>query len=321
MLRLRRWNKLPCDVSIKRWSSNKAQSHKELTGFQKLKLWMQPFMDGTKGLYVENKQAWEIRRRIKQNDSSSQLTRQEMMVLRQAHRDLIKSLPLLLFFAVPLVGYAAPLIGYRFPKQLLPWQFWRPSQKTEFFQEDAQARAHFYPQLVDMLLQMEKKDKCLQEMMALHGSKGLDPVQVTELIPFFDDKTQGPASISVLPRKHLIVLARSIALTPSFAWVWNFAQRPMIIKYLETRMEQLRVDDVMLLEEGIEELSLAELEFACEERGIVEGYGSIVDLRRGLKEWLAMYDPNEIVNLPTSLLLHAPALMNPSSPSKYKTMK
>ncbi|TMW60227.1 hypothetical protein Poli38472_000269 [Pythium oligandrum] len=284
---------------------------KELSPFQKLQKWMQPFVSGSKALYLENKQAWEIRSRLKASPETAALTRQEMMLLRQAHRDLLKSLPLLIFFAIPLVGYAAPVIGYQFPKQLLPWQFWRPDQKTQFFREDAQARANFYPELIKLLEQIDRKDDCLKEMLALHEDKreGLDPAQVSELEPFF----VGPAALSALSRHHVQVLARSIALVPAFSWALQLAPRSTLENYLERRVEQLRVDDAMLLKEGIDNLSLSELEFACEERGIVEGYGDISALQAALKDWMAMYNPKNAQSFPPSLLLHAPALMKPTT--------
>lgn len=105
-------------------------------------------MAGSKGLYHENKQAWALRCRVKECQRQANLNRREMLLLRQAHRDLLKSLPLLAFFCVPLLGYAAPLLGHQFPKQLLPWQFWRPGQQTQFLREDVEAKAATYPQLI-----------------------------------------------------------------------------------------------------------------------------------------------------------------------------
>lgn len=286
---------------------------KELSLYQRLQKWLQPFVHGSKALYNENKMAWQIRARLKQQagEKNNVLTRQEMMILRQAHRDLLKSLPLLAFFCVPLAGYAAPLIGYQFPKQLLPWQFWRPDQRTQFFAEDAQAKAAFYPELRALLLQMDRKQKCLDEMLARNQNEGLNPAEVAELTPFFD--ANGPAHLDQLSRHHLLVLSRSIALFPAFSWIVQLLPKNYLLQYLERRVEALHVDDQMLLREGIDSLSLSELEFACEERGIVSGYGNIEDMRASLKEWLAMYDadhcdPSKGQLFPSSLLLHAPAL-------------
>lgn len=300
---------------------------KELTPFQKLQKMMQPFMQGSKALYQENKTAWKIRQRLKQSTgdgkSAPQLTRQEMLVLRQAHRDLLKSLPLLALFCVPLLGYVAPVIGFQFPKQLLPSQFWRPDQKTQFLREDAQARAAYYPELVQLLLQIDRKDKCLQEMLAAAKAKeasadaGLLPVQVSELVPFF----QEPAALSKLSRHHVHVLSQSIALVPAFASLLKLVPAEIILKQLEKRTDQLSVDDQMLLKEGIDDLSLSELEFACEERGITSGYGDIEALRSALREWLSMYDTDHLQApaFPTSLLLHAPALARFSTQDEETT--
>ena len=79
-------------------------------------------------------------------------------------------------------------------------------------------------------------------------------------------------------------------------------------------MAELWADDQQLLKEGVEELSLEELEFACHERGIVTQYGQTETLRDALKAWLSMYDTDHLdpastpQKLPSSLLLHAPAL-------------
>ncbi|KAG1695660.1 hypothetical protein DVH05_019399 [Phytophthora capsici] len=293
---------------------------KELSPYQKLQKWLQPFVAGSKGLYQENKQAWALRRRLKESNGKAQLTRREMLLLRQAHRDLLKSLPLLAFFCVPLVGYAAPLLGYQFPKQLLPWQFWRPDQKTQFFQEDVEARAKSYPELAELLLQIGHKDNTLKEMLALAdkaGQGGLRPAQVAELTPFFE----GPAALHTLSSKHIHVLAEGSALFPSFAVLNKLLMQSQLEKRLSRRMEELAVDDQQLLKEGVDDLSLSELEFACQERGLVTQYGEIEALRDALKEWLSMYDTDHFdpaanpQRFPPSLLLHAPALSRFDGPA------
>lgn len=287
---------------------------KELSAFQRLQKWMQPFVQGSKELFLENKQAWQIRSRLKASGGDAVLTRREMMVLRQAHRDLVKSLPLLVFFAIPLVGYAAPLVGYQFPKQLLPWQFWRPDQKTEFFRQDAEAKAAFYPELVKLLIQIDNKEKCLSEL--LETKSGLNPAQMGEFAPFFDEN--GPAGLGKLSGHHVHALTRSVALFPAFSALTQLIPKSYLQQHLAKRVDELRVDDQMLLKEGIEQLSLSELEFACEERGIVRGYGDIDALRAALREWLTMYDPAHahVQPFPASLLLHAPAMVRFSEHKK-----
>ncbi|OWZ05849.1 hypothetical protein PHMEG_00021984 [Phytophthora megakarya] len=280
----------------------------DLSLYQKLQKWMQPFVAGSKGLYLENKQAWALRRRVQ---NSKPLARCELLLLRQAHRDLLKSLPLLAFFCVPLVGYAAPLLGYQFPKQLLPWQFWRPDQKTQFCQQDVETRAQTYPQLKQLLLQIQHKDDVLKEMLALADRMGgLRPTQVAELTPFFE----GPAALQQLSSKHVHTLAEGSALFPSFAVLNKLLMQSQLEKRLTRRMDELGIDDQQLLKEGVDDLTLSELEFACRERGIVTQYGEIETLRSALKEWLSMYDTEHFdpdknpQRLPSSLLLHAPAL-------------
>ena len=76
---------------------------------QKLQKWMYPFLSGSKALYQENKRAWELRRRLQEQGQdlkagTSILSREEMLLLRQAHRDLLKSLPLMVLFFCPIIG-------------------------------------------------------------------------------------------------------------------------------------------------------------------------------------------------------------------------
>uniref|UniRef100_M4BPP6 Letm1 RBD domain-containing protein n=1 Tax=Hyaloperonospora arabidopsidis (strain Emoy2) TaxID=559515 RepID=M4BPP6_HYAAE len=291
----------------------------EHTPYQKLQKWLQPFVTGFKGLYQENKQAWALRRRLQESKGQLTLTRREMLLLRQAPRDLLKSLPLLVFFGVPLVGYAAPLLGYQFPKQLLPWQFWRPDQKSQFLCEEVEARAQTYPQVVELLLQIQHKDDTLREMLALantKGNSGLRPTEVAELVPFFE----GPASLQQLPSQHIHVLSEGTALFPFFAVLNKLLMRSQLEKRLVRRTMEISMDDQQLLKEGVDDLSLSELEFACHERGIVTQYGDIPTLRYALKEWLSMYDTDHsdpvshMQSLPSSLLLHAPVLASFAKP-------
>ncbi|CAH0473741.1 unnamed protein product [Peronospora belbahrii] len=286
---------------------------KDLSFYQKVKKWLQPFVTGSKSLYHENKQALALRYRIYESQGKIHLTRRELLLLRQAHRDLFKSLPLLAFFCVPLLGYAAPLLGYQFLKQLLPSQFWRPNQKTQFLQEDVEARAMTYPQLVQLLLQIQYKDDTLREMLArakTKGNEGLRPDHLVELMPFFD----GPAALAELSDQHVYVLAEGSVLFPTFALLNKLLRKSQVQKKLERRALELSLDDQELLKEGVDSLSLSELEFACHERGIVTQYGKIETLRDALKKWLSMYDTDHFdpvsnpQRLPSSLVLHAPAL-------------
>ncbi|CAI5731994.1 unnamed protein product [Hyaloperonospora brassicae] len=294
---------------------------KDLTPYQKLQKWIQPFVTGFKGLYHENKQAWALRRRLQESKGQLLLTRREMILLRQAPRDLLKSLPLLVFFGVPLVGYAAPLLGYQFPKQLLPRQFWRPDQKTQFMREEVEARATTYPELIQLLLQIQHKDDTLQELLALAKSEtsgGLRPTQVAELMPFF----QGPASLQQLSSQHIHVLSKGTARFPTFAVLNKLLMQSQLEKRLARKTMEISVDDQQLLKEGVDDLTLDELEFACHERGIVTQYGEIATLRYALKEWLTMYDTDrfdpasDMQSLPPSLLLHAPALASFTKPEE-----
>lgn len=320
------WDARECLSSMKGNTPLKTKG----SALQKLALWMQPFVQGTKGLYQENLQAWHIRNRIKQTQAANKnsqseipqtnVSRREMMIVRQAHRDLFKSLPLMVLFAVPLVGYAAPILGYKFPKQLLPWQFWSDDQKTRFFQEDALTRTEYHPKLKQILRPImsisDGPEKHKNMLLVNDKSLNISPLEMHKIAPFFEES--GPLCLKKLNDDHLSLLAQIHASNPGLAFIYTFLPKSYLVRYLRRRAEELRVDDLMLIKEGTEDLSLSELEFACSDRGIVAGYGKVQELRGALNQWLSMYSKdskNEVMRYATSLICHAPALVEIEGPS------
>jgi hypothetical protein len=162
---------------------------------------------------------------------------------------------------------------------------------------------------------MDSKTHDLARMLQENQQEGMNPAQVYELVDFFEQT----ANLEKLKRPHIHVLARSSSIFPAFSSLVYFFPTFFLINQLQKRMEALALDDLMLLKENkkiLNELSLSELEFACEERGIVQGYGNIETLKKALGNWLDMYEIDPQTKMPTrvfstSLLLHAPALMAP----------
>nr|CCA25649.1 PREDICTED: similar to predicted protein putative [Albugo laibachii Nc14] len=305
-------------------NGNNSQSTKRSV-FQKLARWMEPFVQGTKALYQENLQAWHIRNRIKQSQGvnnnnkpliHSDISRKEMMIVRQAHRDLFKSLPLLVLFTVPLIGYAAPILGFKFPKQLLPWQFWSDGQKTQFFQENALERADHHSKLIQIVRPILSKSDSTGKKTTLalvnNKSPSIPPIDMHKIAPYFEES--GLLSLKRLNDDHLALLTQLHASNPGLSFLFTYLPKEYLVRHLSRRVEEIRVDDFMLMKEGTKDLSLSELEFACSDRGIVSGYGKTEDMRGALDHWLSMYSKDskdEVVRYPTSLLCHAPALMKP----------
>lgn len=194
--------------------------------WKKIQLWLTPFMDGFKSLSSECKEAWAAKQKL---GKAMPLTRREMFVLRQAPRDLLHSLPLVVFFMIPGLGYAAPALGYKFPRQTLPWQFWTKEQTRLFFQQELQEKEKYYP-----AVQKHMKDNVSQEP--------TDPL-------------------------HVKALAQAWALYPSI--FIGIVPETLARRRLLRTTDEIQVDDELLLKEGLDKLSINELKFACKERGLL----------------------------------------------------
>ncbi|EQC38584.1 hypothetical protein SDRG_04287 [Saprolegnia diclina VS20] len=276
------------------------KADEQLSPFQKLKLWLAPFTNGAKELVHENKEAWASRRKLYEKPDTV-LSRREMFVLRQAPRDLLKSIPLLFAFGIPLLGNLAPLIGYKFPKLTLPWQFWTPEQKAQFFTEDVTTKAAYYGDVAKLVATW---DPFLESVLASYHEKKLtklDPKVLVEYQKLFE----GPGVLEQLPTAHLKLLVLATSASP-LVRLYTFLPRAKLVDRLRTRALEIGIDDRLLLQEGLDKLSHNELVFACEERGLVADFKNTDACRSALQEWLSMYDASASTLYPASLLLHAP---------------
>ncbi|RHY26755.1 hypothetical protein DYB32_008804, partial [Aphanomyces invadans] len=249
-----------------------AMSTESLSAFQRLKKnVLDPFTFGAKELIRENREAWASRSKL-QATPGMVLTRREMFVLRQAPRDLLKSLPLLIAFAVPIVGYFAPVVGYYYPKVALPWQFWTPAQKVQFFEQDVRQKEAFYKDISQLVASLDTTNTFLRDAAASYttdtgndGKEKMDP----KTLPEFRDLFTSPAALKSLSTIHLNLLVQATSASP-FVKVYKYLPKSSVVQRLEKRATEITVDDHLLLQDGVvDALSLDELVFACEERGLV----------------------------------------------------
>ncbi|OQS03248.1 hypothetical protein THRCLA_04457 [Thraustotheca clavata] len=277
----------------------------DLSPFQRLKLWLEPFTNGAKELIQENKEAFASRRRLYELPNTI-LNRREMFVLRQAPRDLLKSIPLLLMFGVPMLGNIAPIIGYKFPKLTLPWQFWTAEQKAEFFSQDIAKKSSYYGAIAKLVAEW---DPSFANIHAAYNDSSLPQANIEpKLFIQYLTKFESQGALHELPSHHLKLLVLATSASP-FVKLYTYFPRAKLIDRLELRALEIGIDDRLLLKEGLDALSLSELVFACEERGLSADFKDASSCQDTLKQWLSMYDPKAPATYPPSFLLHAPILV------------
>ncbi|TTO15640.1 LETM1 domain-containing protein 1 [Bagarius yarrelli] len=91
------------------------------------------FIRGFRLFLEDAREVHRIRiRMIKNNMDPRTLPYREMEKLRQFHRDMIKSIPLLIISIPPFANYLVFVLMYLYPRQLLIRHFWTPQQSVDF---------------------------------------------------------------------------------------------------------------------------------------------------------------------------------------------
>ncbi|KAI0306805.1 LETM1-like protein-domain-containing protein [Multifurca ochricompacta] len=250
--------------------------------WKKVKHEAQHYWHGSKLLAKEVRISARLQRKILQGET---LTRRERRQLRRTTQDLLRVIPFAVFIMVPFMEFLLPVALKLFPNML-------PSTFEDKFAAEEKAR-----KLLRMRLEMAK---FLQETLRESGLKanahilGSDAFKVfpkvrstgespsTEDIinvaKLFDDDL----TLDNLSRPQLTSMSRYMGLNA-------FGTDNFLRGAIRSRLLQLRRDDQAILAEGVDELSTAELQHACQSRGI-RTYGvSPARLREDLNTWIQLH--------------------------------
>jgi hypothetical protein len=267
------------------------------------------FVGGVKTLYSDLKAASALRQASKKEGRL--LSWSEERLIRRSRADCLTAAPLVLCFAVPLLGNVAPILGMRYPRYLLPMQFWGSGQeKLALLRQDAlEMRESMLPRTVSLL-----KDRVPE------AEGGLLPRQALALIPQFGGAAS--ASLSSLPRMHVQHLVRSCM---SLSWytrglLVHVAPTPALRVLLDRRTRSLLSEDAAL--RRVTNMSCCvspeDLMMACWERGLPAE--NVREARKSLRCWIRLTRAlSGREDVPSSWVLHAPAMLfarrSPLSPS------
>ncbi|CAM9508757.1 unnamed protein product [Ascophyllum nodosum] len=188
------------------------------------------FMQGTKLLWKEIGLA---RKTLKRKKAGEPITFQEERILRQVPRDVVKALPLLVMFAVPIIGYVGPAVGFFFQKTLLPAQFWTSRQRLEFMVQDAINQEVF------------SFSGLLRSVAELHAPPrpNSTPRQLRASLRWFVNE----GSLERLPRHHLRRLAEACnTMTPFKKAFARFMIKSTLVGWLRVEANAISDDDVAL---------------------------------------------------------------------------
>ncbi|SAM05606.1 hypothetical protein [Absidia glauca] len=228
------------------------QQSKELVVFYK---------DGLKLLWSNNKQSKSLLQKVQQEGYV--LNRSEYQLIHHNRIDMQKLIPFSLIFLI-------------LPESIPFFVVFVPAVVPSTCVKESQVRK-----------QREKRDKLRQTMSAnvlksAENVKGISPEDFLSIPKFAKiAKHYGyDFELNQIDRPHLASYCRFMGLN-------GYGTRGMLKKRLDKHFEYLKKDDKLLAQEGMESLTLPQLQQAIEERGMRSVDMDQSHLRQGLKYWIA----------------------------------
>ncbi|KAJ4179731.1 Letm1 RBD domain-containing protein [Fusarium falciforme] len=281
-------------------AAKKDQEEKKLTLWQKVKKEAQHYWDGSKLLGTEIKISWRLALKMA---AGYELTRRENKQLQRTVQDLGRLVPFSVFIIVPLGEALLPLALKLFPN-MLPSTFEGPKSKeakATLLRSTRKEVSTFLRQtlgetglpLSQATTQREEFSNFFRKVRATgEAPTAEDVIKVCKV--FRDDLT-----LDNLSRPQLVSMCRYMNL--------NTFGTDMMLRYqIRHRMRQIKRDDKAISFEGVDSLTVAELQGACAARGIRTHSVSPARMRSDLQTWL---DLRLKEGVPSTLLVLSNAYM------------
>lgn len=237
-----------------------------------------------------------------------QLSRRERNLLVRTTSDMFRLVPFSVFIIVPFMELLLPVFIKLFPG-MLPTTFETASEKKNKMKQSLKVKLEMAKFLQETLDNMTLKGSGHSSQAAKDFVEFFEKVRsegglcTSEEVMKFSKLFEDEITLDSLPRPQLIALCRVLELKP--IGTSNFLRFQLRMK-----LRSLAADDVMIQKEGIDTLTLTELQQACRVRGM-RAYGLSMDrLRYQLSQWLELSLHKKV---PPSLLLLSRAFMLPET--------
>lgn len=263
-----------------------------------LKHMWEHYKNGGKLLYYNVRQCTFIL--IKTKIRGEKMTRRERRLLVRTLSDLFRLIPLAAFVIIPAAEFALPFALALFP-DMLPSTFADKEQKNKSKNKIMQEAEGLSGIMREAL---SRKAKSLNDPHLLDFVKklksGRDLITLEEIYlhsKIFEEEV----TVDGLERKQAQAMCRLVGIQP-------FGPDTILRHRLKSKLNQIKQDDLEIVEEGVDSLDDEELEEACRTRGIYWKSANSV-LKRRLKDWLKLSVDQ---NVPVSLLIFSRTLVFPN---------
>ncbi|XP_054341421.1 mitochondrial proton/calcium exchanger protein isoform X1 [Pongo pygmaeus] len=244
------------------------------------------------------------------------LTRRERRQFLRICADLFRLVPFLVFVVVPFMEFLLPVAVKLFPN-MLPSTFETQSLKEERLKKELRVKLELAKFLQDTIEEMALKNKAAKGSATKDFSVFFQKIRETgerpsnEEIMRFSKLFEDELTLDNLTRPQLVALCKLLELQ-------SIGTNNFLRFQLTMRLRSIKADDKLIAEEGVDSLSVKELQAACRARGM-RALGVTEDRLRGqLKQWLDLHLHQEI---PTSLLILSRAMYLPDTLSPADQLK
>ncbi|KAI4121962.1 MAG: hypothetical protein LQ338_006075 [Usnochroma carphineum] len=276
------------------------KEQKKLTIMQKIKREVQHYWDGTKLLATEVKISTKLALRMA---AGYELSRREHRQLQRTVQDLARLVPFSAFVIVPFAELLLPVALKLFPN-LLPSTYEGQKSKDAKASTLRKTRKEVSSFLRNTLKEtglpvsaVNAQKEEFAEFFRKVRTTGESPTHedVIKVCKIFKDDL----TLDNLSRPQLVAMARYMNI--------NAFGTDMLLRYqIRRRMRQIKRDDRAISFEGVDSLSVPELQTACASRGLRTQGMSPARLREDLQMWL---DLRLKYGLPSTLLVLSNAYM------------
>merc|ERR1719219_1514798 len=297
---------LAVKVSVEKKASKEVQVKKSLG--ERVMAEIKHYYSGFKLLFLDVKISSKIIWKVLHGKT---LSRRENRQLVRTVSDLFRLVPFSVFIIIPFMELLLPVALKLFPG-MLPSTFASANEKENKMRRALKAKleyARFLQKTLDEMGPMDKgpRSQSASEFVHFYNSvrkTGAVENQVTNKdILKFSKLFEDEITLDNMTRGQLVAICRLLELTP-------IGTNAFLRFQIEMQLRKLKADDVIIAKEGVERMTVAELQTACKERGMRAVGLTKEKLVNQLKQWIEL-STNEKV--PSSLLLLSRTLFLPET--------
>ncbi|OCT96658.1 mitochondrial proton/calcium exchanger protein isoform X2 [Xenopus laevis] len=271
------------------------------------------YYHGFRLLWIDTKIAARMLSQILNGHAMSRRERRQFL---RICADLFRLVPFLVFVIVPFMEFLLPVALKLFPN-MLPSTFETFSKKEERLKKELRVKLELAKFLQDTIEEIALRNKAAKGDVAAEFSTFFQKIRSTgerpsnEEIVRFSKLFEDELTLDNLTRPQLVALCKLLELQ-------SIGTNNFLRFQLTMKLRSVKADDKLIAEEGLDSLTVTELQAACRARGMRALGVTEERLKEQLKQWLELHLDQEI---PTSLLLLSRALYLPDTLSPADQLK